>query len=421
MIRYSHRIGATAHDALNLQYSKTNDRWAPRYIKRPERYIRFISIGESVPDMEVLNLNQMVHYQKEENNDAMAILVRDTAGQILNRNYETLYRVKYVYRGKSSIGVKTPSVTYSGLSMSSGEQRVFRILDAVFRAPKYGLILVDELDLFLHHDALQRLLGSLQEHCHAKNKQLIFTTHFPPVAEMYAKMCIYSLNRIPSKTIVWQGYSYEAMRHITGKQDRPIKCYVEDDVAEQIVSRVASELAIRKFVQIGHFGPAANAFNLCAGLYLSAQSTAHTLAILDGDVYGLRSERRERVNAAITGNQSIHATQRSELMRMIRALAPMKNASGLLLSPEQVLHRMLHSLAAAEIPSDRSELHNISLGVVNVPERHGFLNKIIEITGESREIALSRIMELAALSGDWIRYTRVVRAWLAKQKVTLGL
>ena len=234
-------------------------------------------------------------------------------------------------------------------------------------------------------------------------------------------MCIYSLNRIPSKTIVWQGYSYEAMRHITGKQDRPIKCYVEDDVAEQIVSRVASELAIRKFVQIGHFGPAENAFNLSAGLYLSAQSTAHTLAILDGDVYGSRSERRERVKAAITGNQSIHATQRSELMRTIRALAPMKNASGLLLSPEQVLHRMLQSLAAAEIPSDRSELHNISLGIVNVPERHGFLNKIIEITGESREIALSRIMELAALSGDWIRYTRVVRAWLAKQKVTLGL
>jgi len=211
------------------------------------------------------------------------------------------------------------------------------------------------------------------------------------------------------------------MRHITGKQDRPIKCYVEDDVAEQIVARVASELSIRKFVQIGHFGPAGNAFNLCAGLYLSAQSTARTLAILDGDVYGSRSERRERVKAAITGNQAIHAAQRSELMRMIRTLTPMKNGSGILLSPEQNLHRMLHGLAAAEIPSDRAELHEIALGIVNVPERHGFLNKIIESTGESREIALSKIMELASLSGDWIRYTRVVRTWLSRQKATLGL
>jgi hypothetical protein len=305
--------------------------------------------------------------------------------------------------------------------MSSGEQRVFRILDAVFRAPNYGLILVDELDLFLHQDALQRLLGHLQEHCQVKHKQLIFTTHFPPVAEMYEKMCIYSLNRTPSRTVVWQGYSYEAMRHITGKQDRPITCYVEDDVAEQIVARVAAELAIRKFVKIGHFGPAANAFNLCAGLYLSTQSTSHTLAVLDGDVYGTRSERRERVKAAITGNQAIHTAQRTELMRMVRTLTPMKNASGSLLSPEQVLHRMLHGLATAEIPADRAELHTIALGIVNVPERHGFLNKIIECTGESREITLSKIMELASLSGDWLRYTQIVRIWLSKQKAALGL
>jgi predicted ATPase len=420
-IRYAERVGANYHSSLELQYSKANDRWSPRYIKRPERYTRFISIGESVPDMEVLNLNQMVHYQKEEHNDATAILVRNTAGQVLNRHYETFYRVTYAYRGKLSIGVRTPSVTYSGLSMSSGEQRVFRVLDAVFRAPDYGLILVDEIDLFLHQDALQRLLGKLQEHCEARHKQLIFTTHFPPVADMYDKLCVYTLNRVPSKTVIWCGYSYEAMRHITGRQDRPISCYVEDDVAEQIIARVAAQLAIRKFVRLGHYGPAANAFSLCAGLYLSNESTAHTLAVLDGDVYGLKAERRGRVNAAISGNQPIHMAQRNALMRMVRTLRPTKNDSGQLLSPEQVLHRMLHSLAVAVIPADRAELHEIALGITNVPERHAFVNNIIEYTGESREIALSKIVELASLSNEWNHYTRVVRAWLSKQKAELGL
>ncbi len=305
--------------------------------------------------------------------------------------------------------------------MSSGEQRVFRILDAVFRAPKYGLILVDEIDLFLHQDALQRLLSKLREHCEAQKKQLIFTTHFPPVAEMYDEMCIYTLNRVPAKTVVWRGYSYEAMRHITGKQERPISCYVEDDVAEQIVSRVATQLGIRKFVQFGLFGPAANAFNLCAGLRFSQQPTDNTLAILDGDVYRQRRERRTRVKSVITGDQPTHDEQRTKLMRLVRTLNPAKDANGDRLSPEQTLHRMLHGLKPAVVPADRSELHRIALGVVNVPDRHGFVNEIIDHTGESRQVALSQIVELASLSNEWQSYTRIVRGWLNRQKIDLAL
>ena len=151
----------------------------------------------------------MIHYTKTENLDEIGQWVREVGGQVLNKVYESLYKVTYAYRGRQSIGVKTASMTYSGLSMSSGEQRVFRILDAVFRAPNYGLILVDEIDLFLHQDALHRMLCKLREYCAATNKQLVFTTHFPPVAEMYDEMCIYTLNRVPSKTVVWRGYSYE--------------------------------------------------------------------------------------------------------------------------------------------------------------------------------------------------------------------
>jgi hypothetical protein len=211
------------------------------------------------------------------------------------------------------------------------------------------------------------------------------------------------------------------MRHITGTQERPITCYVEDDVAEQIVARVASQLTIRKFVNFGTYGPAVNAFNLCGGLSLSKQSTDHTLGILDGDVYGNRGERRNRVNSAITGNQAIHDKQRSDLMRLVRTLKPIKNANGKLLSPEQVLHRMLHGLAPETVPRDRSELHGIAMDVVNVPERHGFINQIIAHTGESREVALSKIVELASLSNEWCSYTRVVRKWLAAQKAKLEL
>jgi ABC-type lipoprotein export system ATPase subunit len=420
-IRYSDRLGANLRPALSQNYKKLSDRWSPRYDRRPERYVRFVSIGESVPDIETVNLTSKIHYTKTENVDEMGLLVREVGGQVLNRVYESLYKVTYTYREKLSIGVKTPTVTYSGLSMSSGEQRVFRILDAVFRAPKNGLILVDEIDLFLHQDALHRMLRNLREHCITKNKQLIFTTHFPPVAEMYDEMCIYTLNRTPAKTVVWRGYSYEAMRHITGTQERPISCYVEDDVAEQIVARVAAQLGIRKFVEFGKYGPAVNAFSLCAGLYLSKQSTENTLAVLDGDVYGSRTERRTRIKSVITGDQPIHDKQRNELMKLVRTFTPMKGADGKRLSPEQVLNRMLHRADPALVPVDRAELHGIALSVVNVPERHGYVNQIISHTGESREVALSKIVEIASLTPDWPRYTRVVRKWLANQKAKLAL
>jgi ABC-type lipoprotein export system ATPase subunit len=420
-IRYSQRLGADVQSALSQNYKKLTDRWIPRYYRRPTRYTRFVSIGESVPDIETINLATMIHYTKTENVDEIGKLVREVGGQVLNKVYDSFYKVNYAYRAKISIGVKSGAITYSGLSMSSGEQRVFRILEAVLRAPSYGLILVDEIDLFLHQDALQRLLVKLREHCEVKNKQLIFTTHFPPIAEMYDDMCIYTLNRVPAKTVVWRGYSYEAMRHITGKQERPISCYLEDDVAEQIVSRVATQLGIRKFVQFGRYGPAVNAFSLCAGLYLSNESTDNTLAILDGDVYRSPSERRARVKSVITGDQPEHDEQRTELMRLVRTLNPVKDANGNLLSPEQVLHRMLHGLSPAVIPADRADLHGIALGVVNVPDRHGFVDQIIDYTGESRQVALSQIVKLASLSNKWSSYTRIVRGWLNRQKIDLAL
>jgi len=379
------------------------------------------SIGESVPDIDTVNLQSMIHYTKTENNDATGNLIKEVGGQVLNKAYESLYDVTYNYRGKKSIGVKASTVTYSGLSMSSGEQRVFRILDAVFHAPNHGLILVDEIDLFLHQDALQRLLNKLHEHCVDKNKQLVFTTHFPPVARMYESIKIYSLNRIAEKTVVLRGYSYEAMRHITGEQERPIFCYVEDDVAEQIVSQVATELGIRKFIEFAKYGPAINAFSLCWGLYLSEPDIDDTIAILDGDVYFSKRERKERVKALVTGNQAIHDVQRKALMRLVWKFIPTKNQQGGYLSPEQMLHKMLHGLDAALVPASRVELHGVALGVVNVVEKHEFVDKIIEHTGEERGIALSKIVELAAVSEEWKRYTRAVRSWLSDKKINLNL
>ncbi|MFA7383478.1 MAG: AAA family ATPase [Desulfurivibrionaceae bacterium] len=415
-IHYKERIGAEERNDLTQQYTKQNDRWTPRYHTRPERFTRFVQIKESVPDLEALNLNSMIHYNRDEITDDISVLIRDTAGQILNKNYSNLHRVQYAYGARKSFAVTIEGQTYAGVSMSSGEQRVFKILEAVYSAPKYALLLIDEIDLFLHQDALTRLINKLTDHCDSRGKQLVFTSHFPPVAKLYEQVSVVTLHRAPGKTVVWKGYSHEAIRHITGQQGRPICIFVEDDVAEAIISQVASDLGIRKFVEFGHYGPASNAYTLGAGMLLSGVNLDNTLVVLDGDKEASKPERIAGVKRVLTGDQPVHDEQRMALRRKIRALMPPE-----LLSPEQILNRMLHSVAVGDLPAAESALLEIAQAVVNVPERHRFVNQIIDHTGESRAVALSKMVTLASRSPEWARYIKVVRRWLINRATILNL
>ena len=415
-VQYSHRLNETPPQSFSQLYTKAQERWTPRYENRPLRYTRFLMIRDSVPEVETINLNTMIHYKRTNLIGLSDNVIRESAGQILNRVYDQYHSVVYQYGARRSIGVSVGALTYPALSMSSGEQRVFHILDAVINSPDYALILIDEIDLFLHQDALQRLLANLGEHCKDKKKQLIFTTHFPPVAKMYDQMSVMTLHRTPVKTLVWKGYSHAALRHITGTHEKPISVFAEDDVAGAIIAQVAKELRIRPYVDIGHYGPAINAFTLGAGLVLSGKSIENTLIVLDGDVLSDKSDRWKQANKNCTGNGDVHKGQRKRLMAMIRPLKAVEHKS-----PEQILHSFLHSLNNDGLDEENRDLLEIAHGVVNVPERHGFVGKIVEHMGESREIALSKIIPLAAKAASWERYTRIVRHWLIAKKTQLNL
>jgi len=300
--------------------------------------------------------------------------------------------------------------------MSSGELRVFRIIDAVYSAPKYALILIDEIDLFLHQDALVRMLANLHQHCKEKNKQLVFTTHSPSVAELSDLVSIWSIHSATSKTVVWAGYSHEALRLITGKQSRPISIYVEDDVAEAIASQVAGDLGLRKFVEIGRFGPASNAFSLSAGLLLSGAAMDDVLILLDGDVQASKTIRRESIKKALSGSLVEHKEKRKSALAIVRRLHPRGGKS-----PEQTLHHMLQLLDESKFSSGDSALLKIVSTVINVPERHGFINQVILDSGEHRAVALSKLVGIASKSDLWPSYTRLLRSWLLIRGKKLAL
>lgn len=410
-VHYEQRIGKEQQKS-EIDFTKIQDRWSPRYERRPLRYVDFLMIRDSVPEVETFGLNTMVHYTKKSLITPADDEIRTAAGIILNKSYENYHEVTYQHGKKLSIGVSSGTITYPALSMSSGEQRVFHILKTIFSAPKYSLLLIDEIDLFLHQDALSRLLAIVRDHCAKNNKQLVFTTHFPPVANMYADIAVKMLQATPAKTIVWNGYSPAALGDITGIEEKPISVYVEDDVAEAIVARVATDLRIRPYLRIRRYGAAINAFGLGVGMFLSGKSLSNNLILQDGDIFETKIGRRECTQKLLTGTEKDRDKDRKVVCSIIRPLSANMTEKSQKKSPEQMLHHFLHSLIPTGLDNESVDLLSLAQKVISVPERHGLVDKIVILSGEDRSVALSKLVKLASQANGWNRYTRIIRFWL---------
>jgi predicted ATP-dependent endonuclease of OLD family len=184
------------------------------------------------------------------------------------------------------MGVECNNIGYSSLSMGAGEQRIFFILKEVFRAPKYALILIDEIDLLLHGDALHKLLEILIVRAEEKHLQIIFTTHDQSIIELEDKINIRHILQTPHKTLCFNETKPDAMQRLTGKQERKLEVFVEDDLAKAIIKKISAEVGISKHVSIKEFGAAKNCFTALSGSLLNEDKNLENMPfVLDGDRY----------------------------------------------------------------------------------------------------------------------------------------
>ena len=128
---------------------------------------------------------------------------------------------------------------YSGFHQGSGEITVAELLQTDL--PKYGLIVIDEIESSLHPRAQRRLIRELAEQCRNQEAQIILSTHSPYILEELppeSRMCI--LESKKTREIV-SGISPEpAMTKMDDTQHAECDVYVEDDVASILVSEVLS-------------------------------------------------------------------------------------------------------------------------------------------------------------------------------------
>lgn len=74
---------------------------------------------------------------------------------------------------------------YSGYHQGQGETTIAELIQADL--PKYGLILIDEIESSLHPRAQRRLIRDLATVCRERELQIILTTHSPYVLEELPK------------------------------------------------------------------------------------------------------------------------------------------------------------------------------------------------------------------------------------------
>lgn len=402
-IKYSYRDGNKQYKDVKRNYQK-QERWTPRYQGRPQRYVSYIGINSCVPDIESDNAKSFVTLTLNEQTDDTSVHILTDCKYVLNIPYTQLAICKNSSK-KEYLGVLRENIGYcTSLSMGAGEQRVFKIISQAYRCPKYSLLLIDELDLLLHDNAIKRIIQKLNEICSARKLQIIFTTHSMLMNELSEYVKIRYLVQTSVATLVQTAISTDSILQLTGDMLRPIQIYVEDKLSQTIISQLCSELNCKRYVQIFLFGPATNSFTAIAGKVLNDNLDVKTIAVLDGDVYTTEDEKVARIKEIVTGQA--YEPQRKQILQAIIQYHLPENQK-----PESFIRNSVISLPR-NILSEQNEFRLVLDEIGVVDDDHKYVDDAIKRLAMDYQVGLSKIIELFAKSESWEDYISPVRNWL---------
>lgn len=405
-----------------IEYRKgtATTEWTPDVPDRPLRYLIYVGVKTCLPDLEAYESHDLTKAVATARTDEIDIQVREAAGKILNCQYTAMATLaisgepdkKYTSLTRQDIG----GIEYPSVVMGAGEQRLFKLLYAVESSHDDGLILVDELDLLLHGDALKRLISHLGERCRTKRLQLVFTSHREELLSLKDQINVRHLWPQAGKHYCYSNTDPDSLHRLTGNRERRLEIFVEDDLAVAVVSHVAGELGMSRYVKIIPFGAAKNCFTVFAGLLIKGETCEDSLFILDGDEYETAAKKQEQIGVACSGNDAQSKTRRDTIAsRTVDFVLP----AGV--KPEPFIHGLIIAQNPQPMSAPEKEIHHVATGIVNPQDTHDFVDKVVETLGDNRDAQLARLIPLAAKHADWVAYTKPVRDWLTARKTALHL
>ena len=397
-----------------LSIHKRGERWMPgrkSYGKvRQYRWVSYIGIDTCVPDIEKEKLRTHIDYLSV---DDPGSEILDDAKYILGKEY-TEYKVCTRRDKPRNKRVQVGDTQYSSLSMGAGEQRVFTILEEVYKAAKHGLILIDELDLLLHQASLTRLIERLLVMAHTRNLQIIFTAHNQSILNL-RDVDFYHICHIGGDSLCLKDPDPRALELLTGDVQKDLEIYVEDKLSKALVNQICAEEKCDRRASVETFGAINNAFSLLAatGLVPKRFEKGQLLFILDGDKYRTDEDRLNQLQAHLAGTEDGRQELRSSLITKLKQFCLPEG-----MKPEEYYSSLINNLSKDDlIVSTRAESLLEELRSFNSAgvEHHKLFSDPIEKLGMSRDEGYALIAELLSKSDKWHEITSEVRAWIREQ------
>lgn len=393
-----------------VEYKKPRSEWSPRQAQKPDRNIIFISLSDSIPDIEKIS-DKKVSFNPIVG-AALDAQITTAATQIMGVRYENLVVNKI--DKIDCYNVRRNGIDCHSLNLGAGEQKIFRILQRLYRAPNYSLILIDEIDLTIHTAALKELIKVLIHEASRpdRNLQIIFTSHRQELMQKPLYNVRFIINTT-TKTFCLENPTEDCYEQLSGETIKYFKIYVEDDLASVIARKVCTQCNISTHAHIIRFGSITNSVRLALGIACEKDNLEELDDLVffgDGDVPEFTNEPgiKKQIDQTLAGNNEYLQEKRDKVLGIIKHFQPIK-ADGTIVHPEEYIHEALIELD--ETTNPYPEVITKSKSIIAVVDQHEYINKLIE-----QGIHLNDVVNAFATSNKWERYVENLKNWINLRK-----
>lgn len=264
-----------------LSITKSSNKWM-HYERRQIRPVHYLGISRTLPAIEQSILKFRFSPRKKSNhNTGLNAEYVKRLNEIMGREYSAASELS-----SDSYKIRTCSTKfqYSSFNMGAGEDVIIDILTTLQNCPDNSLIVIEEIELGIHPEALRRLAKHIQEIIlEKKSLQVIVSTHSKDFLESIPSQARVLLQSGTEEHYVTYAPTTEfAMGNLTGILEPELFIYCEDDFAEKIINTaLRTEQRKRcKIIPIGSKGELAKQ----ALMHLRVGLKQSHLIVWDGDV-----------------------------------------------------------------------------------------------------------------------------------------
>lgn len=273
--------------SFTKRIKKETQKWM-RYPTRPERPVHFLGISRSVPAIEQLVLrNYFAQMSSEDDKVVLSEEYVRRLSDILGRQYDgatELIAAKYSLRSVRA------GNQYSSFNMGLGEDNLITLLLILQNCPAEALIIIEEIELGLHPEALRKLAQHLLEITYEKKLQVIVSTHSQFFLDYIPRQARLLIQKEGDSHLVTPSVTTRyAMGQMSGISNPELYIYCEDVFSAELIE-AALDGHILKRVKILPVGCDSELCNHVK-YHLKSDNKAKFLIVWDGEVTDEKAKR----------------------------------------------------------------------------------------------------------------------------------